>query len=415
MKAFIAASLAALLSTAAFAAEPVGADKFNTQPDFDLSKLTASNFYDVIVPLAKKEANVTFFDFTDSFGPLFSDHLIPEFESKYGVHVNYVRGNDQAALQQLIASHNAGAKAPADAYFISSSNLGGVLSAGVVANIPLHTVLPSGAALKTDIATATGGFQHGGAFLPFHRNQTSILYDTRMVPTDKVPTDLDSLLAWAKANPGKFIVTSPAGGGSGSGFMQSIAFSKVTGDDCRSTLTNYAITEEQAKQFATSACMTPVWNYYKELLPVVEVTKGNSDTLSLIANGAGSIGTAWEDMGYDFMGRGLLPPTTRQELLTDGEVGGGDGIFFPVAGEHPAAGLLLLDFLMSHDAQLEKLQINGSRSARTDIDPAASFTPQQVSRLIPTDQFASRSKQNMPSALNSALVAYVMANLLNSN
>jgi ABC-type uncharacterized transport system YnjBCD substrate-binding protein len=197
--------------------------------------------------------------------------------------------------------------------------------------------------------------------------------------------------------------------------MQSIAYAKVTGDACRATLANFSITDEQAKAFAASDCMTPVWNYYKELLPVTEVTKGNSDTLSLIANGAGSIGTAWEDMGYDFIGRGLLPPTSRQELLTNGQVGGGDGIFFPVGGEHPAAGLLLLDFLMSHDAQLEKLQINGSRSARTDIDPAASFKPEQVSRLIPTDQFASRTLQNMPSALNTALTAYVVSNLLSAS
>jgi ABC-type uncharacterized transport system YnjBCD substrate-binding protein len=189
----------------------------------------------------------------------------------------------------------------------------------------------------------------------------------------------------------------------------------VTGDDCRTTLTNYAITPDQAKQFAASACMKPAWDYYKDLLKVSEVTKGNSDTLSLIANGAGSIGTAWEDMAYDFIGRGLLPPTTRQELLKSGEVGGGDGMFFPVAGEHPAAGLLLLDFLISHDAQMEKLQINGSRSARTDIDPAASFTPAQVARLIPTAQFASRALQNMPSALNTALTGYVVSNLLSTN
>jgi ABC-type uncharacterized transport system YnjBCD substrate-binding protein len=415
MKAFIAASIAVLLSTAAYAAAPVGSDKFNTEPGFDLSKLTASNFYDTIVPLAKNEASVTFFDFTDSFGPLFSDHLIPEFESKYGIHVDYVRGNGEAAIQQLIAAHNSNAKSPADAYFISSGNLGSVLGAGVVANIALNAALPNGTALNTAIATNTGGYQHGGAFVPYHRNQTSIVYDTRTISADKVPTDLDALLSWAKANPGKFIVTSPDGGGSGSGFMQSIAYAKVTGDSCRATLTNFSITADQATQFAASDCMKPAWNYYRDVLKVSEVTKGNSDTLSLLANGAGSIGTAWEDMTYDFIGRGLLPPTTRQEILTSGEVGGGDGIFLPVGGEHPAAGLLLLDFLISHDAQVEKLLINGSRSARTDIDPAKSFTPAQVARLIPTDQFASRALQSMPSTLNTALVGYAMANLLSAN
>ena len=145
MKAFLTASIALLLSTAAYAATPVGSDKFNTNPGFDLSTLSAGNFCDVIVPLAKKEGSVTLYDFTDSFGPLFNDHLIPEFEAKYGVKVDYVRGDSDAANQQLIAAHNANAKAPADAYFVSSSGLPLLLGSGVVANVPLNQVLPSGA------------------------------------------------------------------------------------------------------------------------------------------------------------------------------------------------------------------------------------------------------------------------------
>ncbi len=415
MKTIIAASFAILMATAAYAVEPVGSDKFNTETGFDLSTLTAENFYDVIVPLAKKEGTLTFFDFTDSFAPLFSEHLIPEFEDKYGIKIDYIRSNSDAGVQQLIAAHNAGSSAPADAYFVSSGSIGTLMSEDVMANIPLAGLLPNADKLDKDIATVTRGFKHGGAYLPFHRNQTSIVYDTRVVSTDTVPDNLDGLLAWAKAHPQKFIVTSPKGGGSGSGFLQSIAYGKVTDEACRAKFTDYSLTDDQAKALAADPCMQPVWDYYRELLPVVELTKGNSDTLNLVANGAGAIGTAWEDMAYDFMGRGLLPPTARQELIKTGQVGGGDGMFFPVRGTHPAAGLLLLDFMMSKNTQLEKLQINGSRSARTDIDPSATFTPEQVSRLIPTDQFAARALPSMPNNVNTALQDYFVANLLRTN
>lgn len=412
MKTLIAASIALLMSTTAFAVEPVGSDTFNTEPGFDLGTLTADNFYDVIVPLAKKEGTLTFYDFTDSFGPLFNDRLIPAFEAEYGIKVEYIRGEGAAANQQLIAAHKSGAPAPADAYFVSSGGLPLLSSEGVIANLPLNTLLPNGAALNVDIATNTGGIEHGGVFVPFHRNQTDIIYDTRVVDAASVPTSFDALLAWAKANPGKFIVTSPTGGGSGSGFMQSLAFAKVTGDDCRAAFTNWTITEEEATAYAASACMTPVWDYYTELLPVVELTNGNADTLNLVANGAGAVGTAWEDMAYDFIGRGLLPPTVRQQLLEEGQVGGGDGLFFPVGASHPASGLLMLDFLISKDIQLTKLSVNGSRSARTDIDPAQTFTPEQVARLIPTDQYASRAIIGMPSKLVSQMSAHFTANLL---
>lgn len=410
MKALITASITLLMSTTAFAAEPVGSDTFNTDPGFDLATLTADNFYDVIVPLAKKEGSLTFYDFTDSFGPLFTEHLIPAFEAKYGLTVTYVRGEGAAANQQLIAAHNSGAKAPADAYFVSSGGLPLLGDAGVIANISLATVLPSGAGIDPRIATVTGGIEHGGTFLPFHRNQTDIVYNSSQV--EDAPTNLDELAAWAQANPGKFIVTSPAGGGSGNGFMQTVAFAKVTDEACRATFVKYDISKEEADAFAASDCMKPVWDYYSALLPVVEITNGNSDTLNLLANGAGSVGTAWEDMTYDFTGRGLLPLTVRQTLLEEGQVGGGDGMFLPVNSTSPAAGLLLLDFLMSQDVQLQKLQLNGSRSARTDIDPAASFTPEQVARLIPTEEFATRALERMPAVLNDQLSAYFVANIL---
>lgn len=412
MKTILAASAIVLLTSAAYAVDPIGADSFNFEPGFDLKTTTAANFHDVVEPLAKQEGSLTFYDFTDSFGPLFNERLIPEFESAYGITVNYVRGDAQAAAQQLLSAHAAGAKSPADVYFVSSGNVPLFLSSGVMANVPLNELLPNGTALDQQIATITGGIKHGGAYLPFHRNQTAIAYDSRAVPADQLPQNLDALAAWAKANPGKLIITSPAGGGSGSLFLQSIALAKVTGDDCRATFTNFTITKDEASAYAASDCMTPVWNFYKDILPSAEITNGNSDTLNLIANGGGSIGTAWEDMAYDFSNRGLLPPAVRLELLEEGQVGGGDGMFLPSNGSAPAAGLLFLDFMVSKDVQLTKLQRNGSRSARTDIDPAATFTPEQVQHLIPTDQFATRQRVSVPAVLNQAFVDYFVANLL---
>lgn len=408
-------SIAALLlaGTAAHAIEPVGADAFNTKADFDLSALTADTFYDVIVPLAQEEGALTFFDFTNSFGPLFQEHLIPAFEEAYGITVDYVRGDGNTAVQQLLAALNSGRAAPSDAYFVGSgSALATLLAEDAIANVPLHQLLPNAAGFDESLATTAAGNVHGGIYMPFHRNQTSLVYNSAMVDADALPTTLAGFLDYAKANPGAVAVTNPTRGGSGDGFLQSVANGLVTDPACRETFANYALSAEEAAAFAASDCMTPVWEFYTDLLPVVELTNGNSDTLNLIANGAAAIGTGWEDMAYDFLGRGLLPPSTRQMLLETGQVGGGDGMFWPVSAENGAAGLLFLDFMASHDMQLTKLSVNGSRSARTDIDPVASFTAEQAARLIPTDQFATRSLQQMPQALKSAMGEYFIANVL---
>ena len=108
--------------------------------------------------------------------------------------------------------------------------------------------------------------------------------------------------------------------------------------------------------------------YFKELKPVVEFTNGNSDTLNLVANGQVVVATVWEDMVFDFIGRGLLPPQIKARLLTEGEVGDGDGAMIPSGATNLAGALLFMDYLMSDDdpalqAQRQRLAL-GAHQAR---------------------------------------------------
>jgi ABC-type uncharacterized transport system YnjBCD substrate-binding protein len=286
------------------------------------------------------------------------------------------------------------------------------MRANAVANIPFHKLLPNAAAYDERIATTAEGIVHGGLFVPFHRNQTAIAVNARFVKPGSEPADLQALLDWAKANPKRFAVTNPGKGGSGDGFMQSIILAKVTGDECRKALSNFTMDAEAAKAYVASPCMTPVWDYYRALLAVSEVTNGNADTLNLITNAEAHMGTAWEDMTYDFTGRGLLPPTVRPFLLKEGQVGGGDGFFLPVRAEHPASALLFMDFMLGKNVQITKLKINGSRTARRDIDMEKEFEAAQAKRLIPSDQYPSRALTGIPRAITLAATAYFQENLL---
>jgi putative spermidine/putrescine transport system substrate-binding protein len=394
------------------AIEGIGGAPINVKSNLDFSKLTQQNFYDTLVPIAKAEGTVRFFDFSNSFEKLFRTELIPAFEAKYGIKVDYQRGNAEAAAQQLVATSNADQPAPFDLLYNASSSLGVVVRANAVANVPFHKLLPNGAAYDERIATTAEGTVHGGLFVPFHRNQTSIAINSRLVKAGTEPTDFPSLLAWAKANPKRLAVTNPGRGGSGDGFLQSIVLALVTGDDCKKTLSNFTTDEATAKAFVSSPCMTTVWDYYRALLAVSEVTNGNADTLNLITNAEAWIGTAWEDMTYDFTGRGLLPPTVRPVLLKEGQVGGGDGFFLPTRPVHPASALLLMDFMLSKEVQVTKLKINGSRTARKDIDTDKEFEEAQSKRLIPADQYPSRARTGIPRAITLAAAAYFQENLL---
>lgn len=394
----------------ALAAEPVGAPSFNVTTTIDLKALTPATFVDTLTPKAKAEGEIVFYDFTESFGPLFNEHLIPRFEKKYGLKVKHVQAGPQA-VQQLVAAKEAGQPSPADVYFIGNGNIRTAYEAGIIANLPLNTLLPSAQDLDQLAATVARGYKHGGIVVPFHRNITAIGFDTRFVKLGGEPKTFADLMAYAKANPGKVAFTNPARGGSGQGILESAILAFAT-EPCKARLYDFSVTPDEAKAWAESDCMTPVIDWFKAIRPSVEITNGNTDTLTLIANGQAHVGTVWEDQTYDFSKRGLVPPTVRVRLLENGQVGDGDGLMIPAGTTKLAGALLFTDFLVSDEAQLLKLELNGSRSARTKLDVAAAIRPEMLEKLIPAEQYATLARPRIVATISSAATARFVAAIL---
>jgi ABC-type uncharacterized transport system YnjBCD substrate-binding protein len=403
--------LAALTSTSAHAYEPVGADAFNVESPVDLSSLTPETMIDALLPHANG-TEIVFYDFTESFGPLFVDNLIPAFNAIHpDITITHVTIDGNAGVQQMIAAHEAGRGAPADVFFIPNGQVRLANEAGVIANLPLHTMLPSAPDLAIEAATVSRGYAHGGVVVPFHRNQTAIGFDTRSLAADAVPLTFAALLDWARANPGKFAMTSPAGGGSGGGFLES-AIIALASPECVAQAQDFSLTPEQAVEWAAGDCLTPVMAYFAEIEEFVEITNGNTDTLNLIANGVASIGTVWEDQTFDFIGRGLLPATVRTTLLETGQVGDGDGIMIASGTDNVAASLLWVNFLLSDEAQVIKVGLNGSRSARTGLDLSAAIDTEMADRLIPTAVFQERSLARIAGVVSSAATDRFVVDIL---
>lgn len=334
--------------------------------DFDLSKVSRDNFYDVVVPVAKAEGTVTMYNFAGSFGDTWKE-LTTRFEAKYGIKVNYTDVVGDQANQQLIAVQKAGQDAPVDVYFAGGGGYPLLSSTGVVGKIALTKILPNMDHYDPVLVETVFGKPHGGAFPLVHLNQTAIGYDSAFVKAADLPRNFDDLLAWAEKNPKRLGVTLPSKGGSGSGFIYSVALNYLKGD-CRAKLTDYSLSLEQAEDWAmTSECLEPVWDYYRKLLKVSELTNGNADTLNLINNQQLYMGTVWEDQVMTFLANKQLPDSFRLTLLEGGQVGSGDAIFVPANAKHVAAALLLIDMAFSKDFQTWKLEHKASRSPRTDI------------------------------------------------
>jgi multiple sugar transport system substrate-binding protein/putative spermidine/putrescine transport system substrate-binding protein len=360
---FLAIAALALATSAA----PCAATDTNMKNlDLDLSKVTRQNFYDIVVPAAKAEGTVTMYNFAGSFADTWKE-LITRFETKYGIKVTYSDVKGDQANQQLIAVQAAGQDSPVDAYFAGGGSYPLLSSKGVVGKIALTKILPNMDTYDPALAETVFGKAHGGSFPLIHLNQTAIGYDTAFVKPQEVPKSFEDLLAWAEKNPKRLGVTLPAKGGSGGGFIYSVALNYLTGE-CRRQLTDYNVTLEEAEDWAmTSDCLDPVWDYYRRLLSVAELTNGNADTLNLINNQQLYMGTVWEDQVMSFLDTKQLPDSFRLTLLEKGQVGSGDAMFIPANAKHVAAALLLIDMAMSKDFQRWKLENKASRSPRTDI------------------------------------------------
>lgn len=399
-----AALLASVIFTVAAglaqAVEPVGAPEFNIKTAIDLKALSTGNFYDVLVPAAKAEGEIVFYDFGESEKELFAE-IIRRFEEKYGVKIDYHQVDGEQAVQQLIAAKQAGQPSPVDIFWMPNGQVRVANEAGVIANLPLQTMLPSAPDIAENAGTVSRGYVHGGIVAPFHRNQTAIGFDTRTVALGSEPKSFPELLAFAKANPQKVAITNPTKGGSGSGFLET-AILAMTTKDCQTRLYDYTLTTEEAAAWAAGPCMDPVIAYFKELKPHVEFTNGNSDTLNLMANGQAVVATVWEDMVFDFIGRGLLPPQIKARLLTEGEVGDGDGAMIPSGATRLAGALLFMDYLMSDEIQLYKLSVNGSRSARTNLDIAKALSSEVTDRLVPQDQYSELARPRIVGTVTDA-------------
>ncbi len=355
-----------------------------------LSKVTRDNFYDVVVPLAKAEGKVVMYNFAGSFGDTWNEGLIKPFEKKYGIKVEYSDVKGDQADQQLIAIQKAGQNAPVDAYFDGGGAYPVLSGAGVVANINLGAILPNLATVPAEFKDIVFGVNVHGSYPIVHRNQTAIGYDSAQLAEKDVPKDFDALLAWSQAHPKKFAITSPAKGGSGSGFLQSVAMNYTKGA-CHDRLLDYTKSQAENDDWAMSdPCLQPVWDYFTKLLKSAELTNGNADTLNLINNKQAVMGTVWEDQVMTFVRSRQLPASFKLTLLKNGQVGSGDAFFIPSNATHPAAAMLLINEAFGMDFQAFKMETKASRSPRTDFD-ASKISAETRSYLLPASVYPSLS------------------------
>jgi len=387
----MSAALSAALCLHGAQAQPQAA----SPQDLDALHLTRANFYQVLEPLARKEGRLVLYNSAGNYDAVWKDGLIPRFEARYGMKVEYHDVSRDQANQQLLAMRRAGMSSPVDVYFAGGSNNFETLR-DVVAPYRLDELLPNLVEVPAAYKSRPNGIDTQGRWPIVHRSQLVLGYDSATLAERDVPRDFASLLAWAQAHPRKFALTSPLKGGSGSAFLYSAAQELVTDPACRERLRDPNQSEAATTAWAEQArCLAPLWSYMERLVRAAELTNGNADTLNLVNNRQVLICTAWEDQSLTFVRAKLLPASYRVTSIAPALAAGGDGIVVAARAHSPAAALLFVDMAFGKEFQAWKLAQHGSRSPRPDVDvrpgdPAANYLvpPEQARNLSTPANFA---------------------------
>ena len=275
-----------------------------------------------------------------------SDSIKPAFEAAnpgYTFNVTITRGvadENTTIAARALAALQTGTDPQVD-YFeeFEPASLDGSIDAGLwlamtTANVPnLSMINP--AAPEDPIR------------LPYRGSQVLIAYDSAKVAT--APKTFADILAFAKANPGRFTYGRPDKGGSGSNFVIR-AIHEGNGRDPG------AFTKDNFEPALAEAMLQKGWDILKDLHPFTfgegTYPAGNTPALQLLAQGAVDMIPAWSDQALQAIGQGVLPETVKVVQLQDLALCGGFAYSaIPTNATDLQGALLLANFMLTPEMQ----------------------------------------------------------------
>ena len=179
--------------------------------------------------------------------------------------------------------------------------------------------------------------------IPYRASTVMLAYNSTKVT--KVPKTLDEVLAWIKANPGKFTYNVPSGGGSGYSFAQTVLDMNLTADE-RLAMSLAANKDIQAK-------WAKGWDTLRDLNKYTYGKNGtypanNAATLNLLATGEIDMGTVWSDQFASAKAAGTMPANIKATAIKSPSLTGGPATLgIPINGSNRTGGRLLANFVLS--------------------------------------------------------------------
>ncbi len=275
--------------------------------------------------------------------------VAPRLLREYQITLRTIDGQGPAIVNQLVVEREARARGSADLIWINGETFNNLHKEKLLYG-PWANRLPSAASVDSlssivmrDFEQPTNGFES-----PWGRVQFTLIYDS--VRTPDPPRTIAELGRWIRANPGRFTHDQQF---TGTTFLKSVLYAENGG--ARSFEGGFSEARYEHGSRRLWAWLDGVRPYFwrrGETYPA-----GVADLHRLFANGEVDFTMSYnENEVITKVRQGVLPSTSRALVLRDGSIANTHFVGIPYNSPNPAGAMVVANFLLSADAQLEKLR-----------------------------------------------------------
>jgi len=273
---------------------------------------------------------------------LWQNNIIPHFEKENkGVYVKFIfsiHGTDDGTTLARIGSAVKGRHWPG-IDLIDGGLVTTLASAGLNQPVSKATA-PNIKKVNPDLLVPVKG-----AAIPYRGSSVVLAYNTDHVKSP--PKTLADLLAWIKANPGKFTYNSPNTGGSGYSFAETVVDSFISAADLKQMDQGYVPSLESDWTQGLQALHALNKYVYQGVYP-----NGNAAVLQLLAQGQIWVAPVWSDQALTALSNGQLGPNIKlTQVSSPSFTGGAAYLAVPKTARHKKVLYKFVNYILSPEAQ----------------------------------------------------------------
>ncbi len=306
------------------------------------------------------------------------EYVAPEVLRRYGITLERVPMDAPVFVNKLLAEKAAGrAQGTMDLLWINGENFRNAREADLLYG-PVTPLLPHFAAYVDPAEAATDfGYPVEGYEAPYGRAQFVLEYDSAR--TDTPPDSFEALKEWVRRNPGRFTYPQPPDF-TGSAFMRQAFYALTGGHEQYMQGFSQELYDRNAPK---------LWAYLNEIEPYLwqggqTYPKDPAALALLFARGETDFMMAYHPVhAQSRILEGTYPATVRTFVMREGSIFNTHFTAVPFNAPNVNGALVVMDFLLSPDAQVSKLDpANWGDFPAIDMERLA---PEEAARFAAVD------------------------------